>query len=66
MASSSAVSATSPLGPAGSNSTTVLTNTTPGTGSVLSLPVGKNSSINVILDYIHVVVNQIVTVHLDI
>jgi hypothetical protein len=44
----------------------VLTNTTPGTGSMLSLPVGKNSSINVILDYMHVVVNQIVTVHLDI
>ncbi|KDR23811.1 hypothetical protein L798_11391 [Zootermopsis nevadensis] len=39
MASSSAVSATSSLGPAGSNSTTVLTNTTPGMGSVLSLPV---------------------------
>jgi hypothetical protein len=43
MASSSAVSATSPLGPAGSNSTMVLTNTTPGTSSVLSLPVGKDS-----------------------
>ena len=42
MASSSGVSATSPLGPAGSNSTMVLTSTTPGTGSVLSLPVGKH------------------------
>jgi hypothetical protein len=52
MASSIAVSATSPLGPAGSNSTTVLTNTTPGTGSVLSLPVGKNSDINMILEYV--------------
>jgi hypothetical protein len=51
MASSNAVSATSPLGPAGSNSTTVLTNTTPGTGSVLSLPVGKNCHINMILEY---------------
>lgn len=45
MASSSGVSATSPLGPAGSNSTMVLTGTTPGTGSVLSLPVGKHYSI---------------------
>jgi hypothetical protein len=45
MASSSGVSATSQLGPAGSNSTMVLTSTTPGTGSVLSLPVGKHCSI---------------------
>jgi len=45
--SSSGVSATSPLGPAGSNSTMVLTSTTPGTGSVLSLPVGKYYSITV-------------------
>ncbi|GFG32169.1 hypothetical protein Cfor_09697 [Coptotermes formosanus] len=45
MASSSGVSATSPLGPAGSNSTMVLTSTTPGTGSVLSLPVGKDSQL---------------------
>jgi hypothetical protein len=50
MASSSAVSATSPLGPTGSNSTMVLTNTTPGTGSVLSLPVGKNSRLSVTVE----------------
>lgn len=48
MASSSGVSATSPLGPTGSNSTMVLTSTTPGTGSVLSLPVGKRYSITVL------------------
>ena len=47
MASSSGGSATSQLGPAGSNSTMVLTSTTPGTGSVLSLPVGKHYSITV-------------------